>query len=181
MGPRPRFSQSGPMVCPYFACSQASSSEFGCHEWSINGPAPASVVPQIKGSSPSPGTNAPQSAPRKVVPPLTLLPLTLLYSSQTVDSNLDGNAKAPSIPSQRVITAHLMHFQPSHQYVLGNISLTRSEQTLSLQSSLRFKACSGARRRRGFSPEPPCATRSGPNSPQTFAIFFSELRQPPVM
>jgi len=39
---------------------------------------------------------------------LTLLPLTLLYSTQTVDSNLVGNAKAPSVPAQRVITAHLM-------------------------------------------------------------------------
>ena len=29
--------------------------------------------------------NAPQSASRNVVPPLTLLPLTLLYSTQTVD------------------------------------------------------------------------------------------------
>ena len=35
-----------------------------------------------------------------------------------------------------------MRFRPSHQYVLGNISLTRSEQTLCLQSSQRFKACS---------------------------------------
>jgi len=32
-----------------------------------------------------------------------------------------------------------MHFWPSHQYVLGDISLTRSEQTLGLQSSQRFK------------------------------------------
>jgi len=30
---------------------------------------------------------------------------------------------------------------PSHQYVLGDISLTRSEQTLGLQSSQRFMAC----------------------------------------
>jgi len=60
---------------------------------------------------------------------------------QTVDSNLDGNAKAPSVPAQRVITAHLMRCWPSHQYVLGNISLTRSEQTFSLQSSQQFKAC----------------------------------------
>jgi len=34
-----------------------------------------------------------------------------------------------------------MRCWPSHQYVLGDISLTRSEQTLSLQSSQRFKAC----------------------------------------
>jgi len=115
--------------------------EFGCHEWSIDGPAPASAVLQIEGSSPNPAANAPQSASRNVVPPLTLLPFTLLYSSQTVDSNLDGNAKAPSVPAQRVITAHLMRFWRSHQYVLGDISLARSEQTLSLQSSQRFKAC----------------------------------------
>ena len=33
-----------------------------------------------------------------------------------------------------------MRLWPSHQYVLGDISLTRSEQTLGLQSSQRFKA-----------------------------------------
>jgi len=104
-------------------------------------PASASAVPQIKDSSSNPAANAPQSASRNVVTPLTLLPLTLLYSTQTVDSNLDGNAKVPSVPAQRVITAHLMRLWPSHQYVLGEISLTRSEQTLGLQSSRRFKAC----------------------------------------
>jgi len=34
-----------------------------------------------------------------------------------------------------------MRFWPSHQYVLGDISLTCSEQILGLQSSQRFKAC----------------------------------------
>jgi len=97
------------------------------HEWSIDGPAPASAVPQIEGSSPNPAANAPQSASCNVIPPLTLLPLTFLYSSQTVDSNLDGNDKAPSVPAQRVVAAHLMRFWPSHQYVLGDFSLTRSE------------------------------------------------------
>ena len=118
---------------------QVLLTDFGCHEWSIDGPAPVSAVPQIEGSSPNPAANAPQSASSNVVPPLTLLPLTLLYS--TLDSNLAGNAKAPSVPEQRVITAHLMHLWPSHQHVLGDISLTRSEQTLGLQSSQRFKAC----------------------------------------
>jgi len=37
--------------------------------------------------------------------------------------------------------AHRMRFWPSHQYLLGDIALTRSEQTLGLQSSQRFKAC----------------------------------------
>jgi len=114
---------------------------FECHEWYIDGPAPASAVPQIEGSSPNPAAHAPQSASRNVVPPLTLLPLTLLYSTQTVDSNLDSNAQVPSVPAQRVMTAHLMRCWPSHQYVLGDISLTRSEQSLSLQSSQCFKAC----------------------------------------
>ena len=94
---------------------------------------------QIDDLSPNPAANAPQSASCNVVPPLTLLPLTLLYSMQTVDSNLVGNAKAPSVPAQRVITVHLMRLWPSHQYVIGDISLTRSEQTLGLQSSQRFK------------------------------------------
>jgi len=38
-------------------------------------------------------------------------------------------------------TDHLMRLWPSHQYVLGGISLIRSEQTLGLQSSQRFKVC----------------------------------------
>jgi len=101
--------------------------EFECHEWSIDGPAPASAVSQIEGSSPNPAANAPQSAPRNAISPLTRLRFTLLHSSQTVDSNLDGNAQAPSVPAQRVITAQLMRFWPSHQYLLGDISLTRSE------------------------------------------------------
>jgi len=53
----------------------------------------------------------------------------------------DGNAQAPSVPAQRVITAHLMRFWPSHQCLLGDISLIRTEQTLGLQSSQHFKAC----------------------------------------
>ena len=54
---------------------------------------------------------------------------------------MDGNTKVPSVPAQRVITAHLMRSWPSHRYMLSEISLTRSEQTLGLQSSQRFKAC----------------------------------------
>jgi len=90
---------------------------------------------------PNPPANAPRSSSSNVVPPLTLLPLTLLYNTQTVDSNLDGKTKAPSMPAQHVITAHLMRCWPSHQYVLGTISLTHGKQTLGLQSSQRFKAC----------------------------------------
>ena len=120
---------------------QVLLTDFGCHEWSIDGPAAASAVPQIEGSSQNPAAKAPQSASRNFVPSFTLLPLTLLYSTQHVESSLDGNAKAPSVPAQRVITAHLMHCWPYHQYVLGDIFLTRSEQTLGLQSSQRLKAC----------------------------------------
>jgi len=133
--------RSAPILLALKQAHKVLLTDFGCHEWSIDGPAPALAVPQIEGSSPNPPANAPQSASSNVVSPLTLLPLTLLYSTQTVDSNLDGNAKAPSVPAQRVITAHLMRCWPSHQYMLGNISLTRSEQTLGLQSSQRFKAC----------------------------------------
>ena len=131
MGPRPRFSYpdqwSAPILLALKQAHKVLLTDFGCHEWSIDGPAPASAVPQIEGLSPNPAANAPQSAHSNVVPPLTLLPLTLLYSSQTKDSNLDGNAQAPSVPVQRMITAHLMHFWPSHQYLLGDIALTRCE------------------------------------------------------
>jgi len=34
-----------------------------------------------------------------------------------------------------------MRFWPSHLYLLKDIALTRSEQTLGLQSSQRLKAC----------------------------------------
>jgi len=131
---------SAPILLALKQAHQVLLTDFGCHEWSFDGPAPASAVPQIEGSSPNPAANAPQSASRNVVPPLTLLPLILLYSTQTVDSNVDGNTKAPSVPVQRVLTAHIMRVWPSHQHVLGDISLTRSEQTLGLQSSQRFKA-----------------------------------------
>jgi len=130
-----------PILLALKQAHQVLLTNFGSHEWSIDGPAPASAVLQIENSSPNPAANAPQSASRNVVPPLTLLPLTLPYSTQTVDSNLDGNAKAPSVPAQLVITAHLTRLWPSHQYVLGDISLTRSEQILGLQSSQHFKAC----------------------------------------
>jgi len=57
-----------------------------------------------------------------------------------MDKNfINFQPKALSVPAQRVITAHLMSLWPSHQYVIGDISLTRSEQTLGLQSSQRFK------------------------------------------
>ena len=49
--------------------------------------------------------------------------------------------RRPCVPAQRVITAHLMSLWSSHQYVIGDISLTRSEQTLGLQNSQRFKVC----------------------------------------
>ena len=58
--------------------------EFGCHEWSIDGPDPASVASQIEGSSPNSAANAPQSAQillpslRNVIPSLTLLLHSLL-------------------------------------------------------------------------------------------------------
>jgi len=45
-----------------------------------------------------------------------------------------------SLP-QRVITAHLVRFRPTYQYLLDDISLTRSEWSLGPQSSQRFKAC----------------------------------------
>ena len=68
---------SAPVLLALKQAHKVLLTNFGCHEWSIDGPAPASAVPHIEGSSPSPAVNAPQSASRNVVPPLTLLPLTL--------------------------------------------------------------------------------------------------------
>jgi len=100
-----------------------------------------------------------------------VIKISLSLHLQTVDSNLDDNAQAKSVPVQCVITAHVIRFWPSHQYLLGDISLTRTEQTLGLQGSKRFKACPGARWRRGSSPQLLRATRSRPNCPQCFLIF----------
>jgi len=101
---------TAPILIALKQAHQVLLKDFGCHEWSIDGRAPAPALPSIEGFSPNPAANDPQSAPRNVVPPLILLPLTLLYSTQTIDSNSNGNAQMPSIPAQRVITAHLMHF-----------------------------------------------------------------------
>jgi len=105
---------SAPTLLALKQAQKVLLTDFGCHEWSLDGPVPASAVPQIEGSSPNPAANALQSASSNVVPPLILLPLTLFYSTQTVDSNLDGNAKALSVPALRVITAHLMRCWSSH-------------------------------------------------------------------
>ena len=131
---------TAPILIALKQAHQVLLTDFGFYAWCIDGLARTSTVSQIEGSSPNPA-NAPQSAPRNVAPPLTLFPLTLLDSSQIVDSNSDGNAQAPSVPAQRVITFHLMRFWFSHQFLLGDISLTCSKQTLGLQSSRRFKAC----------------------------------------
>jgi len=65
---------TAPILIALKQADQVLFTEFGCHEWILDGPAPAWAVLQIKGSSPNPAANAPQSAPRNVVPPLTLLP-----------------------------------------------------------------------------------------------------------
>ena len=50
---------------------------------------------RIEGQSANLATTALQSAPRHVVSPLTLRPLTLLCSTQTVDPNLNDNGRRP--------------------------------------------------------------------------------------
>jgi len=66
---------SAPILLALKQAHQVLLTEFVCHEWFTNGPAPASTVPQIEGSSPNPAVNALQSASRDVVPPLDLLDL----------------------------------------------------------------------------------------------------------
>ena len=66
-------------------------------------------------------------------------PAVFLYSLSTVDSNSDGNTQVTSVPVQRVIMAQLMHYWLSHQYVLGDLSLSRSDELLGLKSFKRFK------------------------------------------
>jgi len=92
---------------------QVLLTEFGCHEWSIDGPAPASAVLQIDGSSPNPAANTPQSASRNVVPPLTLLPITLLYSSQTVAALLPEHTPWFSCPQ------HAPYFRFTQELVIS--------------------------------------------------------------
>jgi len=53
---------SAPILLSLKQAHQVLLTDFGCHECFIDGPAPASAVPQIEGSSPNPAANAPQSA-----------------------------------------------------------------------------------------------------------------------
>ena len=63
----------------------------------------------------------------------------------------DADGRPPADPSQREITAHLMHRWKDHQYVLGHISLARSEEYLKLQSVHRIAAVLKAERDSIFS------------------------------
>ena len=53
---------SAPILIALKQAHQVLLTDFGRHEWSINGPAPVSAIPQIEDSSPNPATDAPQSA-----------------------------------------------------------------------------------------------------------------------
>ena len=64
---------SAPILLALKKAYQVLLTDFGCHAWSINGPASASAVPQMEVSSPNPAANAPQSASCNVVQPLTLV------------------------------------------------------------------------------------------------------------
>ena len=45
---------SAPILLALKQAHQVLLTDFGCHEWSINGPAPVSAIPQIEDSSPNP-------------------------------------------------------------------------------------------------------------------------------
>jgi len=57
---------SAPILLALKQAHKVLLTDLGCHEWSLDGPAPASAVPQIEGSSPNPAANAPQSASSNV-------------------------------------------------------------------------------------------------------------------
>jgi hypothetical protein len=49
------------------------------------------------------------------------------------EAQQDKGGCPPADPSQRKITAHLMQCWKDHQYVLGHVTLARSEEYLKLQ------------------------------------------------
>jgi len=51
---------SAPILLALKQAHQVLLTDFVCHEWSIDGPSPASAVPQIEGSSSNPVANAPR-------------------------------------------------------------------------------------------------------------------------
>jgi len=104
----------------------------------------ASVAhPQNPPAGGSRSSRSPSALPQLVLPPLSML----FESSQGEDRRnsrseapQDANGRPPADPSQREITAHLMQRWKDHQYVLGHISLARSEEYLKLQSVQRIPA-----------------------------------------
>ena len=51
---------SAPILLALKQAQQVLFTDFACHEWSIDGPSPASAVPQIEDSSSNPAANAPR-------------------------------------------------------------------------------------------------------------------------
>jgi len=49
---------SAPILLALKQAHKVLLTDFGCQEWSTDGPAPASAVPQIEGSSPNPAADA---------------------------------------------------------------------------------------------------------------------------
>jgi len=88
------------------------------------------------------------SRPPSALPQLVLPPLSTLFESNpgedrrnsSSDAQQDADGRPPEDPSQRKITAHLMHRWEAHKYILGHISLARSEEYLKLQSVQRIPA-----------------------------------------
>jgi len=88
------------------------------------------------------------SKPPSALPSLVLPPLSMLFLSGRGEGQNHSSSEAqqhagdrpPADQSQRIITAHLMQCWKNHQYLLGHVALTRSEEYLKLQSVQRIPA-----------------------------------------
>jgi len=115
--------------------------DFGWHKWSLDGPASASAVPQVEDSSPNPAANAPQSASSNVVPPLTVLPPHHALQQSDANSRFKFGWQRKGAVCAR---AACDHGSPHALLALSSIRahdifLSRSEQTLGLQSFSAFQ------------------------------------------
>ena len=129
--------------CPLLA-------EYECTEWGpAAGPVSSDAPVAISGPAGTQNPNADgtcHSNPPSVLPSLVLPPLSMLFVSsqgegqhhRNLGVQLQAGDRPPADLSQRIITAHLMQCWKDHQYVLGHVTLARSEEYWKLQSVQRI-------------------------------------------
>jgi len=111
----------------------------------VSGAAPAAIADPANTQNPTAGGTRP-SKPPSALPSLVVSPLSMLSESSQGEGRPNSssevqqhdNDRPPADLSQRIITAHLKQCWKAHQYMLGHITLARSEEYLMLQSVQRI-------------------------------------------